>query len=177
MARRGCGGYGRRMRRVLPVLLPLARPASAGAALPDFSSHKIVPGKSIGGVKVGMAGDAAIAKWGGTEMCPAPYTTGDCTFRSDNNRGYATLSIRDGKVKIVDISLDTDDQGRPIYKGPLMKLKARKKVGLGSTLRKVLKAYPKLQGSGSGGQLGSGAHATTFSTSSGRIYEITLGSF
>ena len=62
-----------------------------------------------------------------------------------------------------------------VYAGPLQTWKTRKKVRLGVTSYAVVKAYPKVHGSGSGPQLGSGNHTTTFQTSSGRIYQIDVG--
>ncbi len=56
----------------LPVLIlvvagVLGLPAAASADLPAFAGSVIVPGTSAGGVKLGMAADTAIARWGGSD--------------------------------------------------------------------------------------------------------------
>ena len=48
-------------------------------------------------------------------------------------------------------------------------------IALGVTTYAVVKAYPKVRGSGTGPVLGSGNHTTTFQVSSGRIYQINVG--
>jgi hypothetical protein len=166
------------MRFVLALVLvagALGVPAVASADLPSFPSRAIVPGSSLGGVKLGTAADAAIARWGGNEACPKPFTGFECRWRATSGGSSATLFFKGGKVAAVAVRVGTTSTGNPVFTGPLMKLKARSKVGLRSTLRQVLRAYPKLKGSGSGGALGTGARATTFSTSGGRVTEIVVG--
>jgi hypothetical protein len=164
----------------LPVLTlivagALGLPAAASADLPSFSNNVIVPGTSAGGVKLGMAADTAIARWGGNEACPKPFTEYECRWRAASGGASATLTFKNAKVVAIDLRVGTTSTGTPVFKGPLMKLKARKKVGLRSTLRQVLTAYPKLRGSPSGAALGSGGRTTTFSTSGGRVTEIYIG--
>ena len=153
----------------------LGLPAAASADLPSFAGSTIVPGTSAGGVKLAMAADTAIAKWGGNEACPKPFTGYECRWRAASGGAYASLTFKDGKVVAIDLSVGTTSTGNPVFTGPLMKLKLRKKVGMRSTLRQVLKAYPKLRGSPSGAALGSGGRTTTFSTSGGRVTEIYIG--
>jgi hypothetical protein len=164
------------MRRVLSaVLAVLLLPSVARAALPAFPNHRIVPGKSVAGVRIGMAAASAIATWGGNDACPPGTNDGSCTWTGPTGRGSATLSLQGGKVSSIDLRLSTSNRGYPIYKGALMKLKTSKKIGLRSTIPQIVKAYPKVKGSPSGPALGSGAHTTTFSTSGGRATEITIG--
>ena len=160
---------------VLVVAGALGLPAAASADLPAFSSTLIVPGTSAGGVKLGMAADTAIAKWGGNEACPKPYTGYECRWRAASGGANAALTFKNAKVVAIDLYVGTTSTGTPVFKGPLMKLKTRKKVGMRATVRQLLKAYPKLKGSPSGAALGSGIHTTTFSTSGGRVTEIYIG--
>lgn len=159
----------------LVVVVALALPGAASADLPSFSSSLIVPGTSAGGVKLAMAADTAIAKWGGNEACPKPFTGYECRWPAESGGASAALSFKNGKVVGINLRLGTTSTGNPVFKGPLMKLKTRKKVGMRATLRQVLKAYPKLRGSPSGAALGSGSRTTTFSTSGGRVTEISIG--
>jgi len=172
------------LRRVPAVRLPvltlvlavaLGFPAAASADLPSFAGSLIVPGASAGGVKLAMTADTAIARWGGNDACPKPFTGYECRWRAASGGAYAALTFTNGKVVAIDLSVGTSSTGNPVFKGPLMKLKTRKKVGMRSTLRQVLTAYPKLRGSPSGAALGSGGHTTTFSTSGGRVTEIYIG--
>jgi hypothetical protein len=153
----------------------LGIPAAAWADLPSFSNSVIVPGASAGGVKPAMKADTAIARWGGNEACPKPFTGYECRWRAASGGASATLTFKNGKVVGIAVRVGTTSTGTPVFKGPLMKLKMRKKVGLGATLRQVLRAYPKLRGSPSGAALGSGSRTTTLSTSGGRVTEIYIG--
>lgn len=150
-------------------------PAAASADLPSFKSNSIVPGVSAGGVKLAMAADTAIARWGGNEACPEPFKGYECRWRAASGGASVALMFKNGKVVGIDLRLGTTSSGNPVFKGPLMKLKMRKKVGMRSTLRQILAVYPKLRGSPSGGALGSGGRTTSFSTSGGRVTKIYIG--
>lgn len=160
---------------VLAVAGALALPAAASAELPSFANTSVVPGTSAGGVKLGMAADTAIKRWGGNPDCPAPFAGYECRWRGTRGGESASLNFKDGRVVAIDLSVGTTSTGAPIFKGPLMKLKLRGKIGMRSTLRQILNVYPKLRGSPSGAALGSGIHTTTFSTSGGRVTEIYIG--
>lgn len=153
----------------------LGLPAAASADLPAFAGTTIVPGTSAAGVKLGTAADTAIARWGGNEACPKPFTGYECRWPAASGGAHASLTFKNGKVVAIDLRVGTTSTGNPLFKGPLMKLKMRKKVGMGSTLRQLLRVYPKLRGSPSGAALGSGGRTTTFSTSGGRVTEIYIG--
>jgi hypothetical protein len=160
---------------ILAVAGVLGLPAAASADLPSFAGSVIVPGASAGGVKLGMAADTAIARWGGSEDCPKPFTGYECRWRAASGGASATLIFKNGKVAAIALRVGTTSTGNPVFKGPLMKLKLRRKVGLRSTLGQILRVYPKLRGSPSGAALGSGSRTTTFSTSGGRVTEIVVG--
>ena len=158
-------------RRLFLVALTVCLlPATASAALPTFPDHRIVLGQSIGGVRVGMTTAQAIAKWGATDGCPASLTDGSCEWVSPKE-GFASVSLRNGIVITVGIRMSTDSKGIPIFKGPLMKLKTTKKIGMKATIRDILKAYPKFSGT----SLSTSPHLTNFATSGGRVYDIFVG--
>ena len=158
-------------RRLFLVALTVCLlPATASAALPRFTDHQIVLGRSIGGVRVGMTKAQAIAKWGATAACPPSLTNGSCDWVSPKD-GFASLSIRNGVVSAVEIRMSTDSRGNPIFKGPLMKMKTSKKIGMKATVRDILRAYPNFNGT----SLGKSPHLTSFSTSGGHVYDILVG--
>jgi hypothetical protein len=165
-----------RLRLLLAAAAVLAAllPATASAALPTPKTTTIVPGKSIGGVAVGMSVKRALAIWGPGSLCTEATVQDSCNWIGTDRQGAASFNVVKGKVVLITIS--TGRKGDDlIYAGPLQKWKTRKKVRLGVTAYAVFKAYPKVHGSGSGPQLGSGNHTTTFQTSSGRIYQINVG--
>jgi hypothetical protein len=67
--------------------------------------------------------------------------------------------------------MSTDSKGNPIFKGPLMKMKTTKKIGMKATVRDILKAYPSFDGT----SLGKSPHVTSFGTSGGRVDDIFVG--
>jgi hypothetical protein len=157
----------------LALVVVACVPATASAALPTFRGHTIVPGRSIGGASIGMSPSKAIATWGGNPDCPVSPALATCEWDSPSNEGSAVLYFAAGHV--VDIDIQVTNAGGPIYKGPLLRLKTAKKIGLGSTTSATLKAYPKVQFTGSGIMLGSGNHAMYAATSSSRLYDIYVG--
>lgn len=167
------------MYRAAAIVLALAAgavmPATASAKLPKPKSTTIVPGTSIGGVSPGMSIKRVLKIWGSGSACVATTTLARCAWEGTGKQGQAYVEIgRDGKVAQVAIESGLKN-GSPVFTGPLLHWKTRKKVRLGMTLFTIHKAYPKLVGSGSGGQLGSGVHTTTFATSGGRVYTIIIG--
>jgi hypothetical protein len=160
---------------VIALALGAAVPATASAKLPKPKSTTIVPGTSIGGVSPGMSIKRALKIWGSGSTCTAATVAARCAWVGTGKQGQAYVEVgRDGKVYNVVIESGLKN-GAPVFSGPLLNWKTRKKVRLGMTLHAIYLKYPKLVGSGSGGQLGSGVHTTTFSTSGGRVYTIILG--
>jgi hypothetical protein len=165
---------------ILITLVSLAVvPATASAAaLPRFRTSLIVPGQSAGGVSLGERSPVAIKAWGGNASCvPSPALT-SCTWGSDSNgsTGNAQLLFAHGKVNGIKLTLGNTDKGAAIYRGPLMKLKTKKGIGMRSTDAQLVKAYPHQVGTNDlGPTLGSGAHTTTFQTSAGGFVTIIIG--
>lgn len=167
------------MRRPLVLACVLATtallPASAAAQLPTPTSTAIVPGKTIGGVGPGMTVARALAIWGPGSACTPESRRDSCYWRGTDLEGMASFVVgADGKVVYVAISAGRrgDDLA---YAGPLMRWRTSRKLRLGVTTGFVVRKYPKVKGAPSGLQLGSGVHATTLQTSSGRIYQIDIG--
>ena len=168
------------MRHASPAALALALtallPATAAARLPTPKSTTIVPGKSIGGVSPGMSVGRALGIWGPGSDCTAISVRVRCTWAGPGKQGAAFFEVgTDGKIAQVVIEAGQRTDGTPAYTGPLLHWRTRKKIHLGQSLATVYKAYPKLVGSGSGAQLGSGTHATTFVSSLGHTYSIIIG--
>jgi hypothetical protein len=160
---------------VLVIVLILAVPSSALAALPKFRDKKIVPKESIAGVSLGMGIRKAISEWGGNRSCPTAEKTGTCEWSAST--GEAALDWVGGKVDFINIQIPTNSQGDPVCRGPLMALKTSKGIGLCSTLTELAKKYPYPQydTTGSGGVIGTGYHALYFSDSNSRFYDIYTG--
>lgn len=160
---------------VLPALvLALVAAAPASADLPKPKSTTIVPGKSIAGVKVGMTVGQALAVWGPSPDCTADTRLAICWYRGTLQQGDASFTVANGKVRTVGIS--TGRRGTDlIYSGPLQRWRTRKGIKLGSTVRQIVKAYPKTKGAPYGVSLGSGSHTTAFLNSLTRIYSISVG--
>ncbi|HEY1597476.1 MAG TPA: hypothetical protein VGF74_18905 [Thermoleophilaceae bacterium] len=128
----------------------LALPAApALASIPHLSFKKpsIVPGKSIGGVKVGMTKRQAVAKWGTPDRCLPFENDIWCQFltRSPVQGGgsttvpFAGYYLKGGKVTGVEIGLPDNSGSAAVTK--VKKLKTAKKVGLGSAAATVRSKY------------------------------------
>ncbi len=150
-------------------------PATASAELPTPKSTTIVPGKSMGGVSIGMSIKRALKVWGEGSDCTEESVRTSCYWTGTDRQGMASLSISPtGKVTLISIS--TGRKGDDlVYAGPLQKWKTRKKIRLGVSTYRVGKAYPQVKGAGYGVKIGRGNHTTGFQGSSGRIYQIFIG--
>ena len=155
------------------ALLALAAPA-ADAHLPAKGGKLIVPGKSIGSVKLGMDAAVAVKKWGKGGTCDAAVST-SCLWAGTMRQGSLRFDVTNGKVSTIVITAGQKPKTyEPVYKGPITKWKTSKKVGIGTTLRTVGKRYPKAFPDGGGLQLRSGKIATYFSSSLGSVASITI---
>ena len=151
----------------------LAAP-SAHAALPKPKSKLIKPGSSIAGIKPGMDAQDALKLWGDGSNC-IETAAGRCTWKGSASQGSAYFEERDGKVIEVGIDAGQKTNGENVYKGPLVKWKDKKKIGLGSSQRSTAKAYKKGFSNGGGWQLNSGSHVTFWTSSGGRNRSIVIG--
>lgn len=152
-------------------------PACASAALPTFHGTLITPGKSVAGVSIGESTTNAIRSWGGNSTCQPSTGLIQCVWKSNNGKlGTVTLDFQHGKVDYIALQLSNDNRGNALFRGPLMKLRTRKGIGMHSDDAQLVKAYGRQVGTGgSGPTLGSGSHTTSFSTSAGRYVSIVIG--
>jgi fermentation-respiration switch protein FrsA (DUF1100 family) len=135
---------------------------------------KIVPGRSIGGVTVGMDAMAAVKKWGPGGSCATAIGV-SCRWDGTMKKGKARFDVVNGKVS--NIVLEAGQKPGnfyPVYKGPITKWKTSKGIGIGSYLRTVGKKYPKAKPDGSGLLLQSGKRQTFFESSLGRVASIAV---
>ena len=133
----------------LVLVLAGALTATALASLPDASSNRIVPGKSIGGVELGQAFSAAKGAWGKGRTCEKFETVRSCEY-AGNGDGCSTNSTlpkatftakATGPVNFVGISAGYGCSGYD-FDTPLKDFKTKKGIGIGSTKRDVKDAYP-----------------------------------
>lgn len=165
------------MRKSIAVLtlagLGIAAPA-AGAKLPSPPTKRIVPGRSIAGVKLGMKAETAVRKWGKGSECDE-VVGASCKWRGTTRQGSARLDIRDGKVWSIVIDAGQNPTTfENVYRKPLTRWKTSKKVGLGTSLSKVSKKYPKAKPDGGGLVLRAGGRETLFVSSAGRVRELVV---
>ncbi|MBO9531858.1 MAG: hypothetical protein J7513_02675 [Solirubrobacteraceae bacterium] len=170
-----------------------AAPAAADAPAPK--RYTINPVSSIGGVKLGMPYAAALAAWGKGSDCqeqdeaaaaaghPIDRSTmlGDCSWRDESKpgttgaRGRGTILFKDGKVRQIAIFAQQNSKYIPTSKGPLGKFKVKgTKYGLGSPVGSIQK---KLKGKGTSSGVGvtKGGKYLNFSSSGGKVSDISLG--
>jgi hypothetical protein len=167
------------MRRIAMLLVAVTAcalaPATASAALPRPASTAIVPGKSIGGVRIGMTVKSALAHWGAGSHCTAATIRRSCTWTGSGTQGTVAFNVGfTGKVRSITITAGHNERSQ-IYKGPLQGWKTSRGIHLGSSAASVVKAYPKVRSSPSGPQLGSGSRSTIFTKSARRISQIYIG--
>jgi hypothetical protein len=150
---------------------------AADAKLPAGGGKTIVPGSSIGGVRLGMDAAAAVRKWGKGGSCDAAIGS-SCRWAGSMRQGSMRFDLTNGKVSA--IVIDAGQQPttyEPVYRGPITKWKTDRGVRIGTALRTVAKKYRKAQPDGGGLALKSGKRTTYFSSSGGRTATITIQSY
>lgn len=132
----------------------LAIPASASAfSYPKPSDPTIRVPNAIGGVHVGERLGAAQRAWGGgrgsCRYLPSGVTT--CTYGNDRGRGrgvaYFSAEGSDPSSRIYQVVIAAGLKvgvGR-VYKGPLMRIRTKEGIGLGSTARRLRRVYPQVR--------------------------------
>jgi hypothetical protein len=156
------------------LLLMLVAAPAAEAKLPAKGGKSIVPGRSIGGVKLGMDATAAVKKWGKGGSCDVAVDT-SCRWDGTMRQGRMRFEVTNGKVSTIVIEAGQQPSTfEPVYSGPITKWKTKKGVRLGTTLFKVAKKYPRASPDGGGLVLASGTRRTYFASSGGRTASITI---
>ena len=123
-------------------------PATASAALPRPASTAIVPGKSIGGVSIGMTVKRALARWGAGSHCTAATIRRSCTWTGTGTQGTVSFNVGfTGKVRSITIAAGHNERSH-VYTGPLQELEDEPgDAPRRPRPRAVVKAYPKVHSS------------------------------
>jgi hypothetical protein len=171
---------------VTSVVLALALPAGAQAALPTTHSTLIVPVKSLAGVKLGASLASATAAWGKGGTCSE--NGGACIYESTNDKdGSASFLVAQtsttAPVEVVNVSIKAGLTSRAVgakknFNTPLDRFKTAKGIGIGSTASKLKHAYPHLKKSITGiyNLAGPGESFTLFEVEEGRVAGISIQS-
>jgi hypothetical protein len=180
-----------RLAVVLCAIVALVLPGAASAALPKTNNTLIVPGKSIGGVALGMSGGKVKKAWGTTENCPYQCVYKATTPKLDNPAYGSVLLLKpdgtnptpvasDATVWTVALNAGYKRVGTklvPDFKTPLTRFKTAKGIGIGSTTSQLKGAYHGLKKLGAGtvySLSGKGTIATEFTLVAGRITSIAV---
>ena len=174
------------MRRLigLTIVLVALLACPAGAKVPTFKYKlpSIVPGKSIGGLKIGMTKAQAKAAWSAPDDCFAYRGLVTCSYSFQGELGadwVASFYVKNRRV--VAASVETTDNDRAMVK--VRRLKTAKGIRIGSPIAAARSKYGiPLTGGGeanlSRAQLKRGRLCTTFYAPEApykTISSITLG--
>jgi hypothetical protein len=131
---------------------------AAQAKVPHFGPKTIVPGKSIGGVQVGMTKAQAYTAWRTPDRCdPAGRGVLWCQYLAVStlsngfkvNQPFAGFYLRSGRVVAVGLEFAENAAVDP----KVRQIKSSKGIHVGSTMAAALKAYKiKRAGPGEAGQ-------------------------
>ena len=122
-------------------------PAGAGAApLPDTTNRTIVPGSSIGGVKLDMSKAAVKNRWGKgacTSYAGPPASTTCWWGSKDPAKGEgAFVTFLGSGATLIGINARRRASDNAFVAGQLSKWKTAANIHLGSAISKVPAAYP-----------------------------------
>jgi hypothetical protein len=142
---------------VLAGAIAVLAPAAL-ANLPSQHDKRIVPFKSIGGVRLGDSFAAARKAWGTTAGPSHCDGTSSCTYEGKNSEAVFDIGSHGVFDVYIEINLNTL---HPIWKTPLTAFQTSKGIHLGSTLAQIKAAYPGGGGVSTGGYYGvKGPHGT-----------------
>ena len=129
---------------IVTAALALLLAASASAALPKpRHTKKIDVPESIAGVGLKMKIEDADKEWGRRGDCDLKgFST--CVYEGRNPRsGSASIeAARRGNDSSIGIFAGRNKNDRWVFKGKLMRIEAKRNIGLGARGKKVPKAYP-----------------------------------
>jgi hypothetical protein len=142
---------------VLAGAIAVSAPAAL-ANLPSQHDKRVVPFKSIGGVRIGDSFAAARGAWGkpsGPSHCDG---TSSCTYEAKNGEAVFDVGTHGVFDVYIEINLNTV---HPSWKTPLTAFHTSKGIHLGSTLAQIKAAYPGGGAVNTGGYYGvKGPHRT-----------------
>jgi hypothetical protein len=129
--------------------------AIADATVPKYQPKTIVPGQSVGGVKVGMTKAAASKLWGKPDRCSAE-TPSWCQYLAESTlqngfkvtQPFSGFYVKGGKVVAVGVEFAENKAVDP----KVTKLKTSKGIHLGSSMADARSKYAI--GPPSGGEAG-----------------------
>jgi hypothetical protein len=118
---------------------------TASARVPKFKPFTIVPGASVGGVKVGMTKKQAVKHWGKPDRCQPDANATWCQYVARSHlpgfvtppQPYAGFYLRSGKVISIEVEFGENKAVDPTMK----RLKTSKKIRLGSKMSAARHAY------------------------------------
>jgi hypothetical protein len=137
------------------LFLVAALAAAAFGKVPTFKPRTIVPGQSIGGVKIGMSKARATKGWGKPDRCQAG-TPIWCQYLAESTlsngfkvkQPFSGFYLKGGKVVAIEIEFAEN----AAVDAKVTKLKTSKGIHLGSTMAAARSAYGI--GPPSGGEAG-----------------------
>jgi outer membrane protein assembly factor BamE (lipoprotein component of BamABCDE complex) len=129
------------------MALALAATSGASAHFPRFKNHKIVPGRSIGGLNVGMTKKQARKAWGRSDKVDTVafkgYTWYQWLVPVDVGTGKPLLEpkigyfMHKGTVAVINVELPDD----PVLATKVKVLKTSKRIGLDDSMAAARSAY------------------------------------
>jgi hypothetical protein len=134
---------------LLTLVLAILVPASlALAGLPKPADPKVVVPTTLAGLKLGMAEGKALSSWGGASRakCSVTGETKRCFFNfAEGPKGHAIVEFRNHKLSTAAVYAGRGDEGSLLTTAakPIMEMKGKNGVGIGSTFAKLKAAYPK----------------------------------
>jgi hypothetical protein len=129
---------------IVTAALALLLAASASAALPKpRHTKKIDVPESIAGVGLKMKIEDADKEWGRRGDCDLKgFSTRVYEGRNPRSGSASIEAARRGNVSSIGIFAGRNKNDRWVFKGKLMRIEAKRNIGLGARGKKVPKAYP-----------------------------------
>ena len=135
---------------LVPAAALAGGPYEPELTIPTPDSKLINPDRLVlAGVKLGQGKKRVQREWG-----PAECTNKGCLWKDrDKALGSGIVLFKKGNTVAATIFAGAKG-GKPVYKGPILKIKTRKGIGLGSTVGELKKAYPDVEKGPGGFYLG-----------------------
>lgn len=138
----------RRSLLLLTLALALLVPASlAFAGLPKPEDPSVNPPTTLAGLKLGMPEGKALGAWGGASRakCSALGEIKRCFFGLSGPKGNAIVEFRNHKLSTVAVYAGRGHENKLLTTAakPIMEMRTKSGVGIGSPFAKVKAAYPK----------------------------------